>query len=101
MIDLEELAGPHEQWCHDRAHGDCCGPAECDCGRDERRDAIAEALAEAYGQGRDDEADGKPLAPNWVLAAHEHDHAWIDDSTFGEPDRKVCVTCRKRRTVAS
>lgn len=44
MNDVEELAGPHEQWCQDRTHGDCCA-GECDCGRDERRDAIAAALA--------------------------------------------------------
>lgn len=45
MIDLDELAGPHEQWCQERMHGDCC-QGECECGRDERRDAIADALRE-------------------------------------------------------
>lgn len=94
MVDPDELAGPHEQWCQN--HALCCGPSDCDCGRDERRDGIAQALTEAYGQGRDDEADGKPLPPDWVLAATEHEHAWIDDSTFGEA-REICLTCRKRR----
>jgi hypothetical protein len=43
---------------HDAAF--CCGPGE-----EFIRASANQRAAEAYGQGRDDEADGKPL-PNWV-----------------------------------
>lgn len=42
------LVPDHQHWCQVVGHGDCCArdASDCDCGVQESRDAVAEALAD-------------------------------------------------------
>lgn len=67
------LVPDHQHWCQVVGHGDCCArdASDCDCGVQESRDAVAEALA--------DERE-RALRPVLELAATLDDEAqsrWV------------------------